>query len=64
MMRANEGTTLVIDGQDSISIKAGQQFLVRGYEHALMLVQNPDITYWQMLAKKLNWAARPRRKEK
>ncbi len=64
IMRANEGTTLVIDGQDSISIKAGQQFLVRGYEHALMLVQNPDITYWQMLAKKLNWAARPRRKEK
>lgn len=64
LMRVNEGTTLVIDGQDSISIKAGQQILVRGYEHSLKLVQNPDITYWQMLAKKLNWAARPRRKEK
>lgn len=64
IMRANEGTTLVIDGQDSISIQTGQQFLVRGYEQPLLLIQNPDITYWQMLAKKLNWAARPRRKEK
>jgi NAD+ kinase len=64
IMRANEGTTLVIDGQDSIHIQTGQQFMIRGYEQALNLVQNPDITYWQMLAKKLNWAARPRRKEK
>ena len=63
LLRANEGTTLMIDGQDSIHIQAGQQFMVRGYKLPLRLVQNPDITYWQMLAKKLNWAARPRREE-
>ncbi|MBL4699654.1 MAG: NAD(+)/NADH kinase [Phycisphaeraceae bacterium] len=51
ILRANEGTTLMIDGQDSILIEAGQQLMVRGYELPLKLVQNPDITYWQMLAK-------------
>lgn len=64
IVRANEGTTLVIDGQDSIGIEADQQFMVRKYNRLLTLIQNPHITYWQMLAKKLNWAARPRRKEK
>ncbi len=63
LLRANQGTTLMIDGQDSIHIQSGQQLMIRGYPLPLKLVQNPDITYWQMLAKKLNWAARPRRKE-
>ncbi len=60
--RTNEkGTALVIDGQQSIEIQTGQQLLIRRYEHAVKLVQNPQIDYWQILARKLRWAARPRR---
>ncbi len=60
VIRANEGTTLVIDGQQSRPLAAGQQLLVRQYPKRLRIVQNPDLNYWKMLAKKLGWAARPR----
>ncbi len=60
--RANEGTTLVIDGQVSTPLATGHQLLIRQHPKRLRIVQNPDLNYWKMLAKKMGWAARPRAK--
>ena len=59
--RANEGTTLVIDGQESCMLEHGQQVRIVQYPRSLSLVHNPDFNYWKMLAHKMHWAARPRR---
>ncbi|MDX1681763.1 MAG: NAD(+)/NADH kinase [Phycisphaeraceae bacterium] len=59
--QGNEGTTLVIDGQESIDLAEDQQVFVRKYERTLRLLQNPDKSYWRTLAHKMHWAARPRR---
>jgi len=59
--RANEGTTLVIDGQRSAKLIAGQQVRIRRHPRDVLLVHNPDWNYWTMLAHKMRWAARPRR---
>lgn len=61
MVRANEGTTLMIDGQVSVKLETGDQVLIRRHPQTLQLIHNPDLNYWQMLAKKMQWAARPRR---
>jgi NAD+ kinase len=57
---ANEGTTLVIDGQIPVKMTAGQQVLLRKDKRVLRLIQNPDLPYLKLLAKKMHWAARPR----
>ena len=58
--RANEGTTLVIDGRLPVKLQKDEQVFVRRHVKALMLVNNPQRTYWQMLATKMHWAARPK----
>jgi NAD+ kinase len=60
VIRANEGTTLVIDGQVSTPIAAGRQLLITRHPLRLKIVQNPELNYWKMLARKMGWAARPR----
>ena len=55
----NAGTTLVVDGQESMNLHDGEQVFVRRYERPLVLIQNPERNYWQMLARKMQWAARP-----
>jgi len=57
----NEGTSLVIDGQESCKLEKGQQVCIRKHEHSVRLIHNPEHNYWTMLAHKMHWAARPRR---
>jgi NAD+ kinase len=57
---ANEGTTLVIDGQIPIKMTTEKQLLMRRHPIVLRLVQNPELSYLKLLARKLHWAARPR----
>ncbi len=59
--RANEGTTLVLDGQVSVPLREGYRVRVRRHERRVRLVQNPDLSFWKVLAKKMHWAARPQR---
>ncbi len=58
---ANPGTTLVIDGQETVRLRAHEQLYVREHDVPLRLVRNPQVSYWKMLAQKMQWAARPRR---
>jgi NAD+ kinase len=59
--RANEGTTLVLDGQVSVPLQEGYAVRVRRHDRRVRLVQNPDLSFWKVLAKKMHWAARPQR---
>ena len=61
MAKANEGTTLVIDGQMSTRVTEDQQIRIRQHPTLLTLVQNPRHTYWSMLSHKMHWALRPSR---
>ena len=61
MLRANEGTTLVIDGQRSLGLKEGQQVRIRQHPVRLSIIQNPRRTYWTTLTHKMHWAVRPSR---
>jgi NAD+ kinase len=61
MNRANPGTTLVIDGQESTTVQEGQQIRVSRHPTRVSLIQNPKRTYWDMLSHKMHWAVRPSR---
>ena len=58
--RANEGTTVVMDGQVSTPLHPGDELTLRVYPERLRIVENPRMGYWKTLAKKMHWAARPR----
>ena len=59
--RANEGTELVLDGQDTCQLVKQQQVLIKQHSQRVHLLHNPDYHYWNMLAHKMHWAARPQR---
>ncbi|HIN09973.1 MAG TPA: NAD(+)/NADH kinase [Phycisphaerales bacterium] len=59
ILKANRGTSLVIDGKVHCQLKTGMQVHVKRSEYTLSIVLNPSSTYWNTLVDKLHWAAPP-----
>lgn len=59
VVRANEGTTLVLDGQLTWSLGAGDTVRIRRGERKLKLVHDPDREFWETVASKMRWATGP-----
>lgn len=59
VLRANDGTALVSDGQRSAPLTEGCRVRFTQDERNARLVVNPATTYWSILLDKLRWAAPP-----
>jgi len=57
--RANPGTALVVDGQDSFQITEAMTVTIARNHHRAKLVANPRASYWHVLLDKMRWAAPP-----
>ena len=57
--RANDGTTLVLDGVPARPLRVGDVVRVRRHDRDARLVANPDHDYWRTLMGKMRWAAPP-----
>ncbi|MCH8210608.1 MAG: hypothetical protein IIB99_04470, partial [Planctomycetes bacterium] len=56
---ANEGTSLVLDGQVSVSVQAGQRITIKSHTRKARFVANPSTAFWEILLEKMRWAAPP-----
>jgi NAD+ kinase len=63
LMRMNENTTLLLDGQVQQRLGYGDVVEVQKHPGQFLVVSNPHRTQWSTLADKLNWAKRPRYSE-
>ncbi len=59
-VRANEGTTLSVDGQVSCRLTPQDVVRVECAKAGFLVVDNPTLTQWDTLAAKLSWAEKPR----
>lgn len=59
VLQANEGTSLVIDGEVHCTLKEGMNVHMCKSKYTLSIVLNPTSTYWNALVDKLHWAAPP-----
>lgn len=55
VQQANEGTTLVVDGQIPVPMRVGDRVTVGRSIHSFQLVHNPTQTRWYTLTEKLKW---------
>lgn len=60
VLRANAGTTIVMDGQCSQQLKAGDRIVMGKYCRKVPLVVNPAGSYWRTLIRKMHWGATPK----
>lgn len=58
-VRANEGTSLVLDGQAIVPIAQGDRILVGRHHTDAKFIGNPERSYWDTLVQKMRWAAPP-----
>jgi len=60
VVRANEGTTLVLDGHINVALRVGDT-VVAGRHHAMArIVARAASSYWDTLVDKMRWAEGPR----
>ncbi|MDZ4756385.1 MAG: NAD(+)/NADH kinase [Phycisphaerae bacterium] len=59
VVRANEGTSLVLDGQITHGLTAGDVVRIARHPVQALLVGNPSNSYWNTLLDKMRWAAPP-----
>jgi len=59
VVRANPGTSLVLDGQLALPVTRGQSVTIERHPRKARFVGNPSTTYWRILLDKMRWAAPP-----
>ena len=59
VLRANDGTSLVLDGQVTQPLRVGDVVRITRHPMRALLVGNPSTSYWQTLLDKMRWAAPP-----
>ena len=59
VVRCNPGTTLVLDGQQTWSLQAGDRVEVCRGAKQLKMVFDPSRAFWQTAAEKMRWASGP-----
>jgi NAD+ kinase len=62
-IRVNEGTTVSIDGQVSLSLSSNDVVRIERDDSDFLIVNNPLRSQWDTLATKLRWAEKPKYKE-
>jgi NAD+ kinase len=60
VLQSNEGTSVVVDGQEIFSLKQDDIINITKAKHKLKIVLNPNKNYWDILRSKMNWAYRPK----
>ena len=58
-LAVNEGTTAIIDGQESHPLRSADRVIVCRYAHDFLLVRNPKHGRWHNLVTKLHWGQAP-----
>lgn len=58
----NAGSKVNFDGQTTFPLREGECLLIRRWPKPLKLIENPEISHWQMLGAKLQWARSPSQK--
>lgn len=59
VLRANEGTTLVLDGQKTRRLAIGDVVRFRRGRHRVRLVHDPASDFWDTVVHKMRWATGP-----
>lgn len=54
-VKVNEGTRVVIDGQEDYALHAGDRLIVRPATQHFLMVRNPAKSAWYTLTRKLRW---------
>ena len=60
LVRMNQQTTLLLDGQVQQQLALGDVIEIQQHGKQFQVVNNPLRTQWETLASKLNWAEKPR----
>lgn len=58
--QTNDGTTAVIDGRATRSLRAGERVVITRYGADFLLVRNPRRSEWHALRRKLRWGEGPK----
>lgn len=59
MVRANQGTTVVVDGRSPLPFRYGDQVSISRHASDFLLVRNPRHSPWHSLRRKLKWGEWP-----
>jgi len=59
VVRANEGTTLVLDGHINVGLRVGDTVTARRHGAKARIVARPGSSYWDTLVGKMRWAETP-----
>ena len=59
LRRANDGTSVVLDGQRFVPMQSGDKLQASQHTQKALFVANPSNRYWETLRAKMRWAAPP-----